>query len=60
MHPDSNLFFGNAEVNARGYNDFYDVPYFLFHETNGALAVCHNCPDYAFVFEKYSDYLTDF
>lgn len=36
------------------------MPIYLFHETNAALMVCHNCNDYAFVFEKYSEYLTDF
>jgi hypothetical protein len=46
-------------VHARGYNDFYDIPYYIFHEINAALMVCHNCADYAFVFEKYSE-MTDF
>ena len=47
-------------VHARGYNDFHDVPYYIFHEVNAAMQVCHNVGDYAFVFEKYSDSLTDF
>ena len=47
-------------VHARGYNDFYDMPYHIFHEINAAMQSCHNCDDYAFVFEKYSAYLTDF
>ena len=46
-------------VHARGYNDFYDIPAPIFHEINAAMLACHNCPDYAFVFEKYSEYLTD-
>ena len=47
-------------VHARGYNDFYDMPYYIFHEINAALQSCHNCRDYAFVFNKYSEHLTDF
>ena len=47
-------------VHSRGYNDFYDMPYYIFHEINGALQSCHNVPDYAYVFNKYSDNLTDF
>ena len=47
-------------VHARGYNDFYDMEYNIFHEINAALQNCHNVPDYAFVFEKYSENLTDF
>ena len=47
-------------VHKRGYNDFYDMPGYIFHEINGALQSCHNVPDYAFVFEKYSEHLTDF
>ena len=47
-------------VHARGYNDFYDMEYWIFHEVNAALQSCHNVPNYAFVFEKYSKYLTDF
>lgn len=47
-------------VHARGYNDFDDVPYYIFHEINAAMLACHNVKDYAFVFEKYSDDLTDF
>ena len=45
---------------AKKYNDFYDMPYHIFHEINAALQSCHNCKDYAFVFEKYSEHLTDF
>jgi len=47
-------------VHARGYNDFSDVHYVLFHEINGAMMACHNVSDYAFVFNKYSEHLTDF
>ena len=47
-------------VHKRGYNDFYDMPGYIFHEINGAMQSCHNVPDYAFVFEKYSEHLTDF
>ena len=47
-------------VHARGYNDFTDVPYYTFHDINSAMMACHNVQDYSFVFEKYSDYLTDF
>ena len=47
-------------VHARGYNDFYDVPYWLFHQINGALQSCHNVGDYAWVFQKYENDLTDF
>ena len=35
------------------------MPYHIFHEINAALQVCHNCHDYAFVFNKYSEHLTD-
>lgn len=48
------------QVHARGYNDFTDVHYIIFHEVNAAMMAAHNCPDYAFIFEKYSDSLTDF
>ena len=48
------------QVHPRGYNDFTDMHYHLFHETNAALQGCHNVEDYAFVFEKYQDVLTDF
>lgn len=48
------------KVHARGYNDYTDVPYHIFHEVSGALMACHNCDDYAYVFNKYADYLTDF
>ena len=41
-------------VHKRGYNDFYDMPGYLFHEVNGAMMGANNVPDYAFVFEKYS------
>ena len=47
-------------VHARGYNDFYDMNYHLFHEVNSALMVCHSVKDYSYVFKKYSEYLTDF
>ena len=46
-------------VHKRGYNDFYDMPGYIFHEVYAALQSCHNVPDYAFVFNKYSEYLTD-
>ena len=48
------------KVHPRGYNDYTDVPYHIFHEINGAMQACHNCDDYAYVFNKYADYLTDF
>lgn len=48
------------KVHPRGYNDYTDVHYHIFHEINAAMQACHNCPDYAYVFNKYSDYLTDF
>ena len=48
------------QVHARGYNDFYDMPYHIFHEINGALQSCKNIPDFAFVFNKYENELTDF
>ena len=47
-------------VHARGYNDYDDVPYYLFHEVNSAMMAAHNCDDYAFIFDKYSETLTDF
>ena len=47
-------------VHARGYNDFDDMPYHIFHEINAALQVCHNLKDYGFVFEKYGADMTDF
>lgn len=47
------------KVHPRGYNDYTDVPYFIFHEINTAMMACHSCPDYAHVFQKYTDYLTD-
>ena len=49
-------------IHERGYNNFDDVQYDIFHEINAALMACHNCPDYAFVFEnwQYTDNLTDF
>ena len=47
-------------VHARGYNDWYDMHYITFHEINGALQSCHNIDDYAFVFTKYGEHLTDF
>jgi hypothetical protein len=47
-------------VHARGYNDFDDMEYHIFHEVNAALQNCHNVGDYAFVFRKYGEYLTDF
>ena len=46
-------------THARGYNDFYDMPYQIFHEINAALQVCHNVEDYAHVFTRYSEHLTD-
>ena len=46
-------------VNARGYNDFYDMPAPIFHEINAAMMGCHNCADYAHIFTKFSEYLTD-
>ena len=46
-------------VHARGYNDFHDVPAPIFHEINAAMMACHNVPDYAHVFEKFSEYLTN-
>jgi|TARA_B110000305_G_C19199166_1_gene520314 hypothetical protein len=36
------------------------VPYYIFHEINGALQSCKNVTDIAFVFEHYSEHLTDF
>ena len=47
-------------VHARGYNDYPDVPYYLFHEVNAAMQAAHNCDDYAFIFRKYSETLCDF
>ena len=49
------------KVHPRGYNDVQDVPYYMFHEINGAMVACHNCPDYAHLFKspEYCDYLTD-
>jgi len=47
-------------VHARGYNDYDDVPYYLFHEVNAAMQAAHNCGDYAFIFNKYSEHLCDF
>ena len=47
-------------VHARGYNDYHDVPYYTFHEINAAMQTAHNCDDYAFIFTKYSESLTDF
>ena len=47
-------------VHARGYNDFHDSPAPIFHEINAAMMACHNVPDYAHVFEKFSEHLTDF
>ena len=47
-------------VHARGYNDWYDVPYYIFHEINGALQSSKNTTDLAFVLNHYSEHLTDF
>ena len=47
-------------VHARGYNDFNDMPYHIFHEINAAMGAAHNVDDYAFIFEKYGEFLTDF
>ena len=49
-----------ATVHARGYNDYEDMPYQIFHEVNSAMQAAHNVTDYAFIFEKYAEYLTDF
>ena len=46
-------------VHARGYNEWYDMHNWHFHEINGALQGCHNVNDYAFVFKKYDADLTD-
>lgn len=48
------------KVHPRGYNDFSDIHYIMFHEVNGAMLACHNCADYAHIFVNYSDHLTDF
>jgi hypothetical protein len=42
------------------YKDFYEIDYVIFHETNSALMACHNVEDFAFVFEKYGENMTDF
>ena len=47
-------------VHARGYNDYSDVPYYIFHEINSAMQAAHSCGDYAFIFSKYDEHLTDF
>ena len=47
-------------VHARGYNDMSDVHYTLLHEVSAAMMACHNVYDYAFVFKKYSEYMTDY
>ena len=46
-------------VHPRGYNDYTDVPYWIFHEISSAMQVAHSCDAYAWIFEKYADYLTD-
>ena len=65
MKMQSNMNLWNTQfrmVHARGYNNFDDVPYHIFHEINAAMMACHNCPDYAFVFENpcYIETMTDF
>jgi hypothetical protein len=47
-------------VHARGYNDWYDIHYIDFETINAALQNCHNIQDYAYVFTRYGDQLTDF
>uniref|UniRef100_A0A7S3FUP7 Uncharacterized protein n=1 Tax=Strombidium rassoulzadegani TaxID=1082188 RepID=A0A7S3FUP7_9SPIT len=48
------------QVHQRGYNDFYDVPAWLHHEINGALANCKSVKGYAEIFKDNEEYLTDF
>jgi len=47
------------QVHARGYNEFSDVPYYLFHETSAAISVAHSCESYGYIFTKYGEYMTD-
>lgn len=49
----------SRSVHKRGYNDFYDMHNYIFHEVNAALQSSNNCQDYAFVFQKYDQYLCD-
>ena len=46
-------------VHERGYNDFSDMPGYIFHRINGALMHAKQCSSYAYVFEHFSDSLTD-
>jgi hypothetical protein len=48
------------QVHARGYNDYQDNWSFIFHQINFALGGSKNTANFAFVFNKYGKWMTDF
>lgn len=46
-------------VHPRGYNDYYDMWSFKFHEANMALMGCKTSEQFGFIFKKYGENMTD-